>query len=644
MNERRTKLGGRPPRLGFLVDWLEDTYQATVLRGAFDAARARGASLVCFAGGVLDAPHRSGAQRNHIYDLVGRESVDAVIVLSGAIGNYVDSAVLTAFCRRFRGLPVCSIATEIAGTTSVLVDNATGMRKAITHLLRVHSLKRIAFVRGPAANAEAERRFEIYRTVLAEHGLPFDPQLVADGDFQPQGGRDAVTLLFDERRLGPEGIDAIVAANDAMALGILAALDERRIRVPEQVALVGFDDIEDVRYCTPPLTSVRQPLYEQGKEAVRLVMAELQGRSEVSPVVLHTDLISRRSCKCFEQGARASWAPVPATTRNSFEAAIVERRQVILAELSRAARGSFSAAGSGWELRLLNAFAAQLRGDSTDSFAVALDDVLHRVQQSGGDVTVCHDVISAMRRQMLGCLSVESDRRSRAEDMFQEVRSMTGDSIARAQARERLRVERWARTLSETGAGLLATFDIEHLGQAVERGFPKLGIGCAALVLYDVHPGQARLAFAYESGRLLDVPPDRRQFSAEIVVPQELRRREHGSYAVLPLFFKQERLGYLLVELGIEEGFAYEALRELFSAAIKGARLVHEVTQAREEHALMAEALESHAGDFTRLHRNLDELKTKVATVAPELEADVTSTHAEFTEVLDRLRRVAPEG
>src|SRR5262249_39045631 len=152
------------------------------------------------------------------------------------------AARLGEYCARFRPMPMCSIAVELDGMSSVCVDNEVGVALGVRHLARLHGMQRIAFVRGPAANAEAEQRFRAYRDALAECGIPFDPALVADGDFQPESGKEAVRLFVTERKLA---LDAIVAANDAMALGALDELDRLGIRVPEQVALVGFDDIDE---------------------------------------------------------------------------------------------------------------------------------------------------------------------------------------------------------------------------------------------------------------------------------------------------------------------------------------------------------------------------------------------------------------
>ena len=286
---------GDRPTLGLFVDSLEEAYQNAVLAGVAAAAVEHDANLLCFAGGGLRSPHRFGAQRNVIYEIAGPENIDGLLILSGSIGNHVGLVELIRFCERYRPLPMCSIAVTLPGVSSVLVDNATGMRAAVVHLLEVHGHRRVAFVRGPEANEEAERRYRVYRDVLAERALPLDPELVVGGDFEQASGQAAVRVLLDERGLSP---GAIVAASDSMALGAIEALSARGLRVPEDVAVVGFDDVEEARFAAPPLTTVRQPLEEQGRRAAELVLDRIAGRAAPEQVVLHTELVPRASCGC----------------------------------------------------------------------------------------------------------------------------------------------------------------------------------------------------------------------------------------------------------------------------------------------------------------------------------------------------------
>ena len=227
MPGKTISLHGRGPTVGFLVDWLQTSYQWSILGGALDAARDRGANLLCFSGGIIGVP----GQRDRVFELVSPENVDALVILSGTVGNHIGPERLRAYCERYRPLPMCSVAFELEGISSVCVDNDVGMRKVLGHLFHHHQMKRVAFVRGPETNPEAERRFAVYREALTEAGLTFDPQIVAPGDFQVEGGQRAVERFFDERRLRVDQIDAIACANDLMALGVLKELERRGIRV-----------------------------------------------------------------------------------------------------------------------------------------------------------------------------------------------------------------------------------------------------------------------------------------------------------------------------------------------------------------------------------------------------------------------------
>jgi diguanylate cyclase (GGDEF)-like protein len=306
--------------LGVLVDWLEDDYQNSVLSGIADAATEHDANLVCFAGGVLEAHERFGIQRNVIYDLAGPDNVDGIMILAGTLGNVVGTSELLRFSERYKPLPMCGIAVALPGMPSVLVDNATGMRQALVHLIEHHGHRRIAFIRGPEANEEAERRYRVYREVLEEFGLGLDDALVVVGDFHQESGVHAIERLLDVRGVS---FTALVAASDYMALGAIQALSARGLSVPDDISVIGFDDVDEARFATPPLSTVRQPLREQGRRATELLLAQIQGSAVPEREVLHTDFVARGSCRC---------------SSTSFVPPGIESRQVLLEQAEHAVR------------------------------------------------------------------------------------------------------------------------------------------------------------------------------------------------------------------------------------------------------------------------------------------------------------------
>jgi DNA-binding LacI/PurR family transcriptional regulator len=561
---------------------LEDGYQSAVANGVLAGAHAAAATVVCFAGGAPGSSHQGAPQRNHVFELASAQTLDGLIVLSGSIANHLGADGLASFLARYSALPRVSIALELPGIPSVLVDNESGMRSVVDHLIRVHGHKRIAFVRGPVANEEAERRFQSYKDALAQHLRTFDENLTVVGTFEMESGRAALRTLLDERKLDIAEIDAIVAANDSMAFGVLAELGKRGLRAPRDVAVAGFDDVEDARYAEPPLTTVRQPLDEQGREAVRMVMAALNRRDTVPTSVLRTELVVRESCGCF--GGKAGARSVAAPSAFGFEASLIGRRQQVLSALTRASRGALAAAGADWEGRTVNAIAAELRGETPGGFIRHFEGLVERLVERGIDLKPCHEVLSTLRDEMLLCLGKEPERRAHAEDLFQQARLSIGSVTERVLGRGRLKLERWARTLTAVGAALIGTFDLDELHAAVAQRFPELGIRSCFVVRYkgDGAPSrESQVVLSYDA--LVEHRALSPRFqSAALLPPELLDDTPHlRSYVVVPLFFKREILGYALIEFDVSQVFAYEALRDLLSAALKGAELVQSLEAAR---------------------------------------------------------------
>jgi sigma-B regulation protein RsbU (phosphoserine phosphatase) len=570
----------RRPKIGVLLDSLRGSYQTTVLAGLADAASRRDVSLAVFAGGVVGAPGNEGLHRNFVLDLCDAQSVDGAVIFGGALGNALGPAAVEAICARLAPLPLASLSLAPANIPSLTVDEEPGMRQALEHLISRHGCRRVAFIRGPVVNAEAERRYAIYRAVLTEHGFPIDPALVCEGDFEKTAGDAAVELLVDDRKVD---FDALVASNDYMALAAMLALQERGLQVPSDVAVVGFDDIEDARFSTPPLTTVRQPLYQQGEAALDLVLEQLEGKEVQGQVNAPTELVVRQSCGCFSGLARPGRAGPVTLTQTTADSLLTEHGEDLRREIARSVRGADTALPSGWDRQLLDAFGAELRGAGAGLFTSTLDRLLGAVVASGDDVAAWQGMISALRKLLLPALPSEPLRWVQAEDLWHEARILIGDLAERAQAQHRLHTERLAHALTVSGATLLATQQVGALTDAVGRQLPNLAIPGTWMALYDESPGDAtpgqtaRVVLAHDVERdpgNAEPCPGTRMAPAALMpaVIDPLGRR--ASVIIEPLYFHDRALGCLLLEMGPREGIVYESLAEQVSSALEGARLV----------------------------------------------------------------------
>ena len=180
---RSNKLGVPAPTIGVLADWLGDAYHVAVLKGLLEAASSAGVNLLCFVGGELPVDAETSDARHRIYDLADARCVDGLVLVGSALSDEVGVDGLTRHCRRYRSLPVISVGIDLQGFPSVTVDNQAGMRAVVTHLLEVHGARRLACVRGPLNNPEAELRVAAFREALALHGRVADESLIVTGNF-----------------------------------------------------------------------------------------------------------------------------------------------------------------------------------------------------------------------------------------------------------------------------------------------------------------------------------------------------------------------------------------------------------------------------------------------------------------------------
>ena len=240
----------------------------------------------------------SAAAANALYDLVDRGVLDGLVIWASSLGTYIGPDALLSFCRRFLPLPIISIGVALPGMPGIVLDSYGGMRAALTHLIEAHGCHRLAFIRGPVAHREAIERYRAYMDVLVEYGLPLDPDLVTPPyPWDTHFGAEAIHVLVDRRKVH---FDGLVAANDGLALGALRALQARGLQVPEDVALTGFDNRQDGRVITPPLTTVPIRMLERGRQAIRMVLALRAGEPVPEQVSLPTHLIIRQSCGCLD--------------------------------------------------------------------------------------------------------------------------------------------------------------------------------------------------------------------------------------------------------------------------------------------------------------------------------------------------------
>lgn len=274
---------GESSTIGLIVPDVTNPYFAEVARSVEDACAERGYGVI-----LCNSDGRPERQRQAV-EVLASNRVGGLILVN--VGMTEREAAM------FEGLaiPMVMLDREIPGivTDSIQIDNARGGRQATEFLLSLGHRK-IACLAGPSEVSPSGDRVDGFREALQDAGIEPDPELIFTGDFTPEGGHVCARHLMD---MGADMPTALFACNDLMAFGAITAFSEKGIRVPEDISIMGFDDIRLASYFNPTLSTVAQPRHEMGQRAVRILLERMQKTCQAPGrhVLLDTELQVRMS-------------------------------------------------------------------------------------------------------------------------------------------------------------------------------------------------------------------------------------------------------------------------------------------------------------------------------------------------------------
>jgi LacI family transcriptional regulator len=271
--------------IGLLFQTISGEFFSPLLRGIERGAQENGYNLLIYS-------TQNSQNSDVVFPLpIGEHNTDGVLIYV----NSLNRAELNRFTQiNFPVVLIHQTPPKGLQIPCVTIENKSGARRMVDHLIEAHDYHQIAFLSGSADQEDTYWREMGYRESLETHGIPLDPEIIASGDFDRQQARKAV----EDWLTGGVNFDAIFAADDEMAIGALTTLERAGIKVPEDVGLVGFDDIYLSQYLVPPLTTVRAPTEQVGREAIQLLVKQIEGQNSESVILLPTELIIRQSCGC----------------------------------------------------------------------------------------------------------------------------------------------------------------------------------------------------------------------------------------------------------------------------------------------------------------------------------------------------------
>jgi len=594
----------RRPTIGFFISELENSYTQALCRGITDAAAENNVNVIIFPGKSPKVSYDFQYQYNAIYEIASKNNLDALILATGTMINFLNAEEFKAFYSRYSEIPLVSLSIMLEGVSSVLIDNKVGLQDALEHLVNEHKFTKIAWINGPQSNSEAQERYSVYLDTLKKYGIPFDSELVYEGDFTVYSGVKAVQEFFDKRKVT---FQALGAANDEMALAAMEEFQKRGLKVPEDVAIIGFDNVERAHYCSPSLTTVAQPIYGQAYKAVELA-CELINGSPAHNISLPTSLVLRESCGCFSRSVSAVKAFVNTDTRAavSTQEAVESDYDtaVILGVLKRAVRMAHTGTlddKSGF--MLIDEFASIIN--------YVTDDKEEKLRDWQSVITDSRAAANLQNLDINACIQLE--------DFFHRARMVLLESFFKNDSKRWNAHHNNIRDLRGVLTQLISdVHDREEALRSIIPYFKQMGLHYGYIFLYDKaveHQINSKWKFpditlttAYgdHSSNLANMCGQKMPVTSVLdraLFPQEARY----NLVISPLFYGSEQIGFIVVEYNFNDIFLFESLIVEISCALKFANLIKTRQSIEDRLRIALEELENYNEHLSNISQT-DEL------------------------------------
>lgn len=572
------------PTIGFISTWSVyegttiDNYTHILLQGICAGAREVDCNLLIGCGISLPGSPRASRTawavpgENVDFVPVGPWNADGLIIipddLSDAQFEYIQDLIRSKY-------PVILTTAEKPGPL-VAADNAGGIRQAFNHLLE-HGHRQIAMIAGKTGRGgDSAERLAAYRTALRDAGLQEDERLIAFGEHRRDGGRIAMRRILDTGA----PFTALIASNDLSGLGAMDALREAGRRVPEDVALIGFDDILEARSQRPPLTTVRHPTFTLGRQAVLAVLDAIGGQATASANLrVKTQLVVRQSCGCrLDSSLVTSLDPFHSLELASMETTLARlMADATFSEVQHSSREKIDALC----LSLTTAFTSSLIHHNPLRFESALQTLIQWLEVYDEDAYAWQSALSLLRRALTNFLNaVPGAQPDFANMLIDRARIMLAELTQRQAANVLLHHIETSNRLGLMTSQLLAAFDTTATADILAQHLPQLGIDHVLVALYSANEDDPLSDSTVLLGAGLPTGWMGRPFLTREFPPPGLYPVDSAvQLAILPLIIDEHPSGFVALHANNLEPCA--AIVHNLASALRTGQLYHEALDGR---------------------------------------------------------------
>lgn len=569
------------PTIGVAIPGFWTDQCSASLRGIIDSASIFKINILCFQGIYFRSGY-TGSDRvlidksgEIIFDLLKHTKIDGLVINSGSLHSSQQKKAFVDKCMSSFRVPMIHVGSKIDNITNILIDNDYGMHELLSHLIHDHEYRKFGFIRGPLENKDTESRLESFRNILDENSISFDEsRITAPRTVSFDSGRNGVRELLAK---SGKDFDVIVCASDLLASGAIHELKQQKIKVPDQVGVVGFNNSTISEICVPALTTASLKHYECSRHAIELFHGFFNGQPLPSrDIIINSSLVIRGSCGCQSLGIQAiDQCPDQAVVDNIRlpDDGTLTAIQMDIFKLLKLLKFPQP---DGIITKFLQSFFLQISNVSKNSFIHSFSSLLHETFTDRDAYMQWHLALSLLEENLPRF--VPTDKMHYAKEYLLQGRVMISEIAANEYKMTRIHLTNRTSSLNAITYGLMNNLNLSSILNNLSEVLPNTGLQSCYLSLYD-DPQQpldrSTLVFAFNGNNTTILPDNGISFKSIDIIPDGVQFSNiNGSYIIEPLFYGDNQIGFTLLETGSLENSFFSFFPSQLSAAIWSAMLV----------------------------------------------------------------------